>query len=56
MERQLLLLSSEAPEWQLDEETKDLGRRNGAQAKQVLAAARRAALLQARRDDAPHAA
>ena len=42
MERQLKLLETDAPEWQLDEPTKEVGRRG--------VAAVRAALQQARRD------
>ena len=42
MERQLKLLETESPEWQLDEPTKEAGRQG--------VAAVRAALQQARRD------
>ena len=42
MERQLKLLETDTPEWQLDEPTKEVGRRG--------VAAVRAALQQARRD------
>lgn len=44
MEPMLLLLEAPEAEWKLDEETKARGLRNVAKAREVLAAARKAAL------------
>jgi hypothetical protein len=43
MERQLVLLESQNP-WQLDEQTKEIGRRGVAEAREALRRARQAAV------------
>jgi len=53
MERQLKLLEPDPqPEWQLDEPTKEVGRRGVAAARAALQQARRDALVRDRRHDA----
>ena len=58
MEPMVLLLEAPEANWKLDDETKERGRRNVARAREVLAAARKSALVQhrAERTDTPHAA
>lgn len=52
MEPMLLLLEAPDADWKLDEETKARGLRNVEKAREVLAAARKAALLQRQADGA----
>jgi len=54
MEPMLLLLEAPDADWKLDEETKARGLRNVEKAREVLAAARKAALLQRQSDSANH--
>jgi hypothetical protein len=56
MEPMLLLLEAPEAEWKLDEETKARGLRNVAKAREVLAAARKAALSSNQADHQRHAA
>ncbi|MGI8662936.1 MAG: hypothetical protein ACR2LQ_06960 [Acidimicrobiales bacterium] len=57
MEPLLLLLEAPDANWKLDEKTKELGLRNVAKAREVLAEARKAALAQRQANDAArHAA
>lgn len=54
MEPMLLLLEAPDADWKLDEETKARGLRNVEKARKVLAAARKAALLQRQDGNADH--
>jgi hypothetical protein len=54
MEPMLLLLEAPDADWKLDEETKERGLRNVAKAREVLAAARKAALAQRQAAGADH--
>jgi hypothetical protein len=50
MERQLHLLEPTAPDWHLDEATKEIGRRGVAEAREALQRARQATAAQRRAD------